>query len=135
MPDGFKRIVWFERGHLCERYVKNPADGGSHGRKAMRVAFILVGPEGAIELVVCTGWFQQDDPHSDRPHASELVYHHETAPETADFDDCAFIGGPCAGDVTYNGADPFLKPFLKDGPGGLWPLLHEEYDRRVKDGN
>lgn len=135
MPDGFRRIIQISGAYRCSKPF---SDGKGHGISSMRMFFILVGPKGAVQWLIDTGWHTRttqavqavikDYP---MPHAWDLGFH---AP-ASQYDgqsrmECGLVdGGACYYDGTGLSSVRFTPDFLTH-PGAIWDALRVEYDRK-----
>lgn len=133
MPDGFTRIISYVGAHHCERMDANRNDPKSHGIGSGRLWFIFLGPKGATQWLLDTGWYLgQDQRHGGKPDAHDLGYHaREPQWEGQEpMGNCDLWDGPCYYDGSGLNAMPHVQPFLRDGPAYIWRVLREDYDSR-----
>jgi hypothetical protein len=129
MPDGFKRQIVFRNAYKCE--LTGPH---SHGIAAMEMCFVLIGPLGATQWLISTGWYLENRTlHADRIidawdigyHSPKPMYEGQTC-----MGHCSYLGCDCYYDGSGLNAEPHVEPFLEEGPGHIWKVLREEYNRR-----
>lgn len=130
---------------------KEDCGGGGHGRHGMELAFILIGPLGAVQWrCVMSNWFPGNidtigtipstEPVSLVPanvrigdtYAQDLGYHSPKplwdGQEEYARDDCHLLpGGTCYYDGSGLNAGPVLEAFLSYGPMAVWAALGRYY--------
>ena len=144
-PDGFKRVITIGGAHNCS---KPRSDGSNHGIGSVRIWFLLVGPEGAVQWLINTGWFTRSTPPLPLNHPSlyhPSLYHlspeawdvgyHSRKPvyeEQPNMGACEYLDGElCYYDGSGLNAARFTPDFLTH-PGAIWEVLAEEYDKRFQ---
>ncbi len=120
-PDLFERSVRF-----VAAYDKRETGHGTHG---VDMHMVLLGPDGAIEFVVSTGWHWHEPYGAD---GRDLNYHsHGPILDSTEVAraDCKILDGPCyTGDGSGLRAKPIFDALLREGSEGVWRMLREEYD-------
>lgn len=130
--------------------------GGGHGRHGMELAFILIGPAGAVQWK-CTmlNWYPGNIVYGDAPAsepismvpahpriddtmATDLGYHSPKpmweGQEDYGRDDCHLLpGGTCYYDGSGLNAGPVLEAFLSYGPMAVWAALSRYYQELFGD--
>lgn len=149
----FRRSVHFEPGynHLDET---GPKARGQHG---MGIRFILVGPEGAVTLLMNTGWVPPHPDHAITPRKYETIeplvhpnprswdlyptgshigFHWATDPDvyTSSIGPsrCQYLGPgkECWFDAGYGMSDPVVGELIKKGDAAVWRALLGYYKHR-----
>ena len=137
MSDTFERRITFESA-----YDK----GKKYGIGAMRIRFLLIGPAGAIQFLMGTGWnlahvrkqlarkeaewlMEHGEPLFFGPEAWDIGYHsltpqYEGQSEMA----CDLLpGGKCYYDGSSLNAEPIMERFIAEGTDYLWGELERSY--------
>jgi hypothetical protein len=140
LPEDFKTAIAVVHPAYEQRH-DNPAQ--NYGIGSVNLAFRLIGPQGAIEFQVMTGWYL--------PHVAERLrretrhehsrcsleghpgptYFHTPEPQYASqdaYDDCALLGGRCYCDVGYTIGDELWAALVRAGEPGLWKVMKELHD-------
>lgn len=139
----FERIV--TASPAFDKRPQNPGDP-NYGVGAMRMAFVLKGPHGAMQFQIGTDWYL---PHviaewgshpiriTDRVSAWGIDYHspkpmYEDQPVCSD--ECEYVDGPCYFDGGIGWAEEHWLPgFIHGGTKWLWAELEKEYRHRFLD--
>lgn len=149
MSATFRRIVKFEPGYNY-LHETGPQRRGQHG---MQMRFVLVGPHGATQFLMSTGWtplgIVDNEPgygqvcHIDHqvplyggfdvvnpPTGFDLGYHWRTPlyEGQTDMGGCTYLGGdPCFYDGSGLAAENVLREFIKEGERAVWRWLGKRY--------
>jgi hypothetical protein len=134
--DELEECVQFVPGYNC------PEPGGQgHGVHGMEVRWFLRGPDGAVVLMMTTGFIPGErwpghglspgglHDWTRDPDGFGLQYH-SRAPryEGHDAEDgCDLIGGPCYCENSLSGADDPVKRFVGEGEEVIWDALETAY--------
>lgn len=138
-----RRIEWrpaFDRRH--------PDPAKNYGIHGVEMRWLVVGPEGAIQFLVFTGWqlphvvkeFEQK-PCSrmfgtcscgawSKPMAADLGYHSRVPRyegQSAIDENCEYIGGPCFYDGSSLNAEQPFELLLSNGEAAVWQFLEGYY--------
>ena len=137
----------FEREvKVIPAYDKRDADPKkNYGIGAVRIAFYLKGPKGAIQFVIGTNWYlpsAREALLTGEGRAAEMipmgidVGYHSSIPmyedQTVSFEDCDVLGGPCFYDGSTLWAEDWVPKFVEGGTDWLWPKMEEEYYARFE---
>jgi hypothetical protein len=109
-----------------------------YGIGAVRLRFVLVGPRGATQFLMSTGWYLPEPEPLPRqlhePNGWDLGYHWPTPmyPDQVQMDPCEYLPqGTCYYDGSGVNAEPVLAAFLCGGDEAVWRELRSFYDRLV----
>lgn len=131
MADGFERCLFFIAAY------DHRADGrGQHG---VDLYAALVGPEGAVNVRVFTGWdwaLGQQQLHDRRPllpppvsaMGAGIAFHLPAAAGDAESRPCEFLGTCKDGASSFLSGDRVFGRLITEGDEGLWAALREAYD-------
>jgi hypothetical protein len=130
-----------------------PDDGTDHtnyGIGGVTIRFLLKGEKGVIQFLISTDWYpphvqksrhESIDRHTDyfsiKPDGYDVGYHSPVpmyeGQETVS-DSCEYLDGkPCYYDGSSLRADKWVKDILlKEGSGGVWKAMEEEYTHRFE---
>lgn len=137
----FERRIRFEKGYNYS-HETGPRSRGIHG---MGIRFVLIGPDGAAQFLMNTGWV----PVVDKPEYGYGETHHKT-PSLADYypsgsdlgyhwatpqyegqgspQRCDLLpGGECYFDGSGLMADEVLRDFIREGERAVWRWLVKRY--------
>ena len=156
MTEQLEHRVDFERGHDCTRFecvndsaTCKPGSGGFHGIHGLQIRFLSIGPKGAIQFVLSTGWLPQrtepDGTHyrdfqvcagDYNPMPMGLGYH-AREPQYDGQDSmgaCEYLdGADCYYDGSGRNANDAFYALLNGGGEGLWTFLDSMYACRFED--
>ena len=128
--DQFQRTVRF-----TPAYDKHKEGYGIHG---VDMHMVLLGPEGAIEFVVWTGWHWLETEGPNEAKGVDVDFH-ARAPvldATLTRKHCKILDGSCyASDGSSLRAKPIFDALLKEGSDGVWRMMREEYDSTFTEAN
>lgn len=154
-----RRLV-FEPGHHGNPKAKNrPGDLNHWGVAAMRMRFLLVGPHGATQFLLGTGWYLPEtyrwwldsgrmppgrfggplnelDPRHGPAMPADLGYHaYEPRYEDQSSYECDVLANTerCYYDGSGLNAEPVFDRLLREGEDGVWAELWDYY-RSLFDG-
>lgn len=114
----------------------------NYGVCAMRIVFYVIGPKGAIQWMISTGWYTDSarkhldgfpsspwDDERRRPAAHDLGYHAREAQydNQTPQKNCHLLGGSCFYDGSSLQAELPMEGFLSGGVDWLWPKLEAAY--------
>ena len=137
VENGFEHIVSFMPGFVCERWLKNPSDGGSHGKACVEVLWLVRNELGAVQFTLLSGWYpglgSTGFEKNCSPMPTDLGYHsprpiyEEQTPIT---EKCRWLNnGPCYYDgSTLNAEEPF-NILLRVGETALWRFLEKYHSQ------
>ena len=141
----------FERKILFHpAYDKRNADPKkNYGIHNMSITFVLIGPKGAVQWAISTGWYVK----SAREHlknfplsweertmkkiwGTDLGYHaHDPQYEDQySRDDCHLLGGKCYYDGSSLNAELLEEGFLEKGEDYVWEKLEGYYNHTFENG-
>lgn len=137
--NGFKHVVSFSPGFICEKWVADPTDGSNHGKGSVDLLFIVSNESGAIQFRLMCGWYPdwKDDRYGRRggvtPMPSDLGYHSLTprydGQET--MGKCRWLGDKeCYYDGSALNAEEPFDILISKGESALWAFL-EEYHKTI----
>lgn len=118
----------------------------NYGISTCRIYFYVIGPLGAVQLVLGTDWAIQ----SVRDHLSKFPSRDERQPQAWDIGyhshkpmyeghtpmhgKCELLGGKCFYDGSTLNAENWIEGFCAGGTDWLWPCLEQEYRARFEGG-
>jgi hypothetical protein len=129
---------------------RDPDPNKNYGIGAAQVRFVLIGPDGAVQLLVGTNWYlpaQRADsegwkPLNGRAHwncyprAWDLGYHSRVPRyegQSQQSDACPYLNGdPCFYDGSSLNGEPVLERMIAEGHSALWEDLLKFYFRIFK---
>lgn len=142
-PQNFERIVEFEPAHDCIRLpcrwgkeTCKPGSGGSHGIGAVSMRMVLVGPKGAVQFVLYTGWYMEETPHRGEALPADLGYHAREPmyEEQHSMGPCGYLGGAdCYYDGSGLNADAIFDILRREGGEAVWKALEGYYRATFDD--
>ena len=101
------------------------------GNDAMRIRFVLKGGKGAVQFLMCSGWYPQVFNIHARPYALDLGYHSPRPRYIGQkpiAESCEYLDGKrCYYDGSSLAADRILERLLKEGSDAVWEELEEYY--------
>ncbi len=148
-----------ESNHFEKRIEFHPAYDRRHedpnknyGIHGVTMLWLLIGPKGAIQFVVYTGWHLpevRDELEAKflknpdevglrirRPMPADLGYH-SPVPMYADqgmmTDDCDVLGGVCYYDGSGLQAEGVFELLVREGGDAVWNRLEEVYNLRFEN--
>jgi hypothetical protein len=144
-----ERRIGFEVGYDHTEFPEE-CGGGGHGRHGMTMAFILIGPSGAVQWKInMLNWYPGNVAHLDIPAtepisavpanprlgdtmAIDLGYHSpkprwEGQEEYGHMECHLLPEGSCFYDGSGLNAVPILEAFLSHGPMAVWAALARYY--------
>lgn len=135
-PIGFTRIVEFSPAFD----MRSTAPAENYGIGSVKLRMILLGPLGATQFVLLTGWYLPEvqrellTGHSGL-YPADLGYH---SPRPLYDDqpifDCDLLpGGKCYYDGSGLRAEGVFERLLREGHKGVWKALEEEYHLRFEE--
>ena len=121
-----------------KRHSDPKQDYGIHNAE---IRFLLIGPEGAIQFVISTGWqlphVEKEQEHLkplrgvNRAWATDIGYHSYTPryeDQTLITDSCEVLGGkPCYYDGSSLNAEPIFHRLLAEGDKAVWEEMEKWY--------
>lgn len=142
-PDGLEESVQFRPGYNCRRM-----DMQGHGVHGMEIAWLLKGPEIAVQLIFGTdwtpgelwpghgispdgtrGWQMSSGRWSSDPRGCGIGAH--TARPQYDGHElegaCGLLGGECYYNEALSAADLIVPGFMADGEQAVWEALESRY--------
>ncbi len=142
MPEtGFERRIRFTPAF--DR--RNPDPSKNYGIHGMEMRFVLIGPKGATQFVIYTGWMlravqeeldnrpvYRDRPHSMcHPQPADLGYHAYVPQYDGQQpigDHCNLLGGSCYYDGSGLAAQDLYWRFVAEGEEAVWSTLRERHN-------
>lgn len=119
---------------------RHPDPRQNYGIGAARLAFIVKGPAGAVQLMLSTGWytpsavehlkgFPRSEYDLNLPMGFDVDYHSPTPQYEGQtpVKDCHILQGDCYCDGSALRADEWAKKLVLLGTEWLWPALEEYY--------
>lgn len=131
-PDRWKPIPGFEqRIEFHPAYDRRDEGLGIHG---LEMRFVLVGPNGATQLVLYTNWMLPHIAKSDlynEPLPADRGYH-SPVPQYDGHGilvrECEYLGGrPCYYDGSSLAAAELFDVLVEQGDDGVWAELYNDY--------
>lgn len=117
-------------------YGKTDSDPNkNYGIHCVEMEFILTGKEGAIVLLIFTGWYLPQNRDltgipATRPRAASLTYHSRHRLHDGPYEPmpgCDYLGGdPCYSDSTYC-VEEIFDLFVERGEEAVWEILEGRY--------
>ena len=129
---GFERGIVLRGAHKCSI---PRSDGRNHGVGSVRMTFLLIGPSGAVQWMIDTGWYTRSTSPLPSglgiapPGAWDLGYHSLTPgyEGQSTMGPCDWLGGkPCFYDGSGLRAMVPMPDFLTH-PDTIWSVLEAEY--------
>lgn len=127
---------------------RDPDPKKNYGIGCVTMRWYVIGPKGAIQFVLMTGWYPHiikkttwndwsdwGDLHvsvreGDRPMPTDLGFHSPVPlyeGQTKMTDDCPVLGGPCYYDGSGLNADKPFSILVHEGGEKLWEFLEQYY--------
>lgn len=119
---------------------RHPDPSKNYGIGAATIQFVLIGPGGATQFVMSTGWYL---PHvraglldkADlflKPDGWDVGYHSPVpqydGQEPMGSGPCEYLNGrPCYYDGSGLAAEPVLDALLREGDAAVWRVLEQRY--------
>lgn len=126
---------------------RSPDPKTNYGIGGMRMRFILKGPLGAVQFVVCAPihleyvsdeLFSRGGTYNPFKAIGADIGYHAKVPQyegqQAMEDNCPYTGGPCYYDGSGLQAAEFMPTFLAKGSDAVWPMLEERYKEWLEGG-
>lgn len=147
-PDGLEESVQFRPGFNCPR-----TDMQGHGAHGMEIAWLLKGPDIAVQLIFATDWVPGElwpghgiSPDGTRGWKASSggwstdprgygIGDHTRWPQYDGHEPqgkCGLLGGTCWYDESPSAADSLAPRFMADGEGVIWDELEKRY-RALQD--
>lgn len=141
LPEGFRTEINVNKPAHEQRHDDPSKD---YGIGCAHMVFRLIGPKGAIEFDVFTGWYLahvaerlRREPvghykgarHALEGHAGATYFHQHTPMwDDQEPEDCKLLGGPCYCDVGYTIGDDLWEGLVTGGEPGLWKRMKALHD-------
>lgn len=146
LPDDFQTGITVSHPAFEQRHDNPNLD---FGIGCVELAFRLIGPRGAMEYHVFTGWYlphvterlrRETDHRFYEPtghylrcslegHPGRTFFHSRTPQwEGQEHEECELLDGPCYIDVGFGIGDHLWEGLVTGGEPGLWKRMKELHD-------